>query len=90
MTFRVPSRLAYVVEQRDGGDTSVYLLHLPDGEPLSLRGSAALIWLLAADGEPDVPAAVAASVEHPDAEVEAATRAYLAYLVGAGLLEEMP
>lgn len=90
MRYRVPSRLAHVVMPGERGDLAVYLLKLPDGDPLALIGSAAAIWVVAADGASDVPAAVAAAVGRPTGDVDADVRGYLAYLLGEGLLEEVP
>ena len=59
MKYRIPPRLGYVVDDRTGQSPVVYLMRLPDGDPLVLRGSGGVIWALAADGVDDVPAALA-------------------------------
>jgi len=88
VTHLIPPRLGYVVNEPTGADPTlrVFLMHLPDGEPLALVGSAALIWALAADGEPDGPAALAELLSVPVDEIEDATRAYLDTLVVQALL----
>ena len=83
-TFTRPPRVAFVVPDLD--ELQVFLMHLPDGPPFVLKGSAALIWLAAADAEPDVAAAVAAAVGLPRGEVVAEVEGYLAELVAKGLL----
>lgn len=90
MTFRVPPRVGYVVHEPSPGDPTakVYLMHLPDGQPVVLAGSAALIWVVAAQGEQDVPATVAELLDEPLASVEETTRRYLVTLVAQGLLVE--
>lgn len=84
----MPRRLAYVFPEPAGGPLVVYLMHVPDGTPVVLRDSAALIWGVAADGEPDVVDAVAQLVGRPADEIAPDTRNYLADLVARGLLEE--
>lgn len=87
MTYRLPQRLAWVAPERQAdGPPLVYLMLLPDGLPLRFEGTGALIWLLAADGEPDVVASVAEATGEPVETVGAATREYLEYLVREGLL----
>lgn len=92
MRYRIPPRLGYVVHEPTPEDPTarVYLMHLPDGEPLMLAASAALIWALAADGEPEVPGALADLLGESVAEVGPATRTYLDTLVEQGLLTETP
>jgi len=89
VTYRVPPRLGYVVpDAPEGGPLVAFVMPLPDGPAVVLRNSAALIWALAADGEADVPAAVAEMVGRSLEEVGPATRDYLVDLVAQGLLEE--
>lgn len=86
MTYRVPSDLAWVLDETDDGTAAVlYLMHVPDGEPLVLTDTAALIWIFAAQGD-DVPTALAGVVEHSPADLSRTTDAYLVDLVGRGLL----
>lgn len=87
MTYQVPRRLAWNIPERGDDDPLVvYLMPLPDGPPLVLRGIAGLIWALAIDGEQDVPAAVAELLDQPLEEVRPVTLEFLADLVARGLL----
>lgn len=86
MTYRVPRRLARVVDDQSAGEPVVYLMQLPDGDPLILQGSGGLIWALAADGESDVPRAVARAVGVPVEEIVEEVGVFLADLVERGLL----
>ena len=91
IAYRIPPRLAHVVP--DGGDrlpSAVFLMRLPDGPPVVLHDSAAWIWLVAADGEPDVAAAVAELVGRPAAEMADEVNHFLDDLVGRGLIEVVP
>ncbi len=92
MTYRVPRRVAYVVEDpvESGATATVYLLRLPDGQPHALLDSAAVIWAVAAEGEPGVAAAVAELLGEPVEEIGAAVADYLGVLVAQGWLEEAP
>ena len=77
MRYQVPHRLAWVVQDGDGqAQPRLVLMKLPNGEPLLLEGSAALIWLLAGDTE-DVPRALAELVGRPVAEIADDTDAFL-------------
>ena len=87
MRYRVPPRLAHVIVEPDTEPPTVYLLQLPDGEPLILKGAGGIIWMLAADGADDVPAAVAAAFECPVETVADDVRHFLNELVTCGLLE---
>ena len=87
MSYGVPARLAYVIsEDQQEGPPVVFVMPLPDGPPQALEGSAALIWIVAAEGEDDVPAAVAEAVARPIAEIGEEVRSYLDHLVDTGLL----
>lgn len=91
MTWRRPTRVGFdIVPGTDTDPVTVYLLHLPDGEPQALRGSAALIWILAADGEPDVADALASLLGVARDDIAADVDAYLDVLVAQGWLEEGP
>lgn len=88
MSYRVPREVAHVVLDDDVGDTPpvVFLMKLPDGEPVVLAGSAAVIWSYAAQGAVDVCSAVAKIVSQPVEEVRPATLLFLSQLVAEGLL----
>lgn len=92
MRYRIPARVGYVVHEPtlEQPTATVYLLRLPDGQPLVLSGTAALIWVLAAEGEPNVPAALAELVGEALSTVESPTLSYLDNLVLQGLLTEAP
>jgi hypothetical protein len=51
--FRAPRRVAFVIPD-DRPAPEVFLMKLPDGPPVVLHGTSAVIWVLAADGERDV------------------------------------
>jgi len=91
MRYRIPHRLGWVVVPPKGEQpVAVYLMPLPDGDPHALFESAALIWTLAADGEADVAASLAELLSTPETELRDEVEDYLAHLVAAGLLEEVP
>lgn len=87
MRYRVPPRLAYVVDDQVAESPVVYLMQLPDGAPLVLQGSGGAIWALAADGVDDVPATLAAAVDNPIEQIRDDVDGFLAELVARGLLE---
>ena len=90
--YRVPARVAHVVldEALELPDT-VFLMNLPEGLPLVLSGSAAWIWLVAADGEADVAAVVAEIAGRARGDVVTDVERFLEELVGRGLLTvELP
>lgn len=84
MRFRVPASVAWltgdIVE-----DPNVYLMRVPDGRSLVLRGISAAIWLAAASGEDVVPT-IAASTGETEETVAADTLAFLDQLTHLGLL----
>ena len=91
--YRIPPRVAHVVSDGEPDlPEALFLMQLPDGTPQVLHGSAAWIWLLAVEGEPDVADAVAHLVGRPRHEVAADVESFLAELVSRGLLalEESP
>lgn len=88
MGYAIPDRLGWVVLPPDGEEkVAAYVMPLPDGDPRALHGTAALIWVLAADGDADVAAELAALLEVDVAEVREHVEEYLAELVASGLLE---
>ncbi len=89
--YRIPNRVAHVVPDGEPDlPEALFLMQLPDGPPQVLHGPAAWIWLVAADGEPDVADAVAHLAGRPRQEVAADVEQFLADLVSRGLLEEAP
>ncbi|AXG14072.1 PqqD family protein [Intrasporangium calvum] len=68
-------------------DPELYLMRLPDGPPVRLGGTAAVIWLVASAGEEDVVEAVARLVERDPVDIEPDVMTYLDLLVADGLLE---
>ena len=87
MKYLVPPRLGYVVDDRTKKSPVVYLMELPDGDPLVLQGSGGVIWALAADGVADVPAALATAVGRPVGEICEQVSNFLDDLVRRGLLQ---
>ena len=86
--YLVPKRVACVVADTEANlPKAVFLMQLPDGSPHVLQGSAAWIWLLATEGEPDVAGAVARVVGLTKQEVAADVEDFLYDLVSRGLLE---
>lgn len=83
--YSVPERVAHVERDADGLP-QVFLMRLPDGPPVALEGTAALIWTFATEGEADVAAAVARALELPREEIADDVEAYLVRLVESGLL----
>ncbi len=89
--YHIPKRVAFVVPDGEPDPPGiVFLMQVPDGLPQVLQNSAAWIWLVAAEGEPDVADAVAHLVGRARHEVAADVEVFLADLVGRGLLEEGP
>lgn len=91
MSYARPARLAYVEgDPADDDKERVYLLLLPDGRPVLLEGSAAVIWLTAAQGADDVGGAVAGRFGVPREKIEDEVISYLTVLCAQGLLEPLP
>lgn len=89
MSYRIPKRLGWVVlPPTDTDPVAAYLMPLPDGDPHALRGTAALIWTLAAEGEADVAGSLAELLDTPLDEVGEHVEEFLDELVSSGLLEE--
>ncbi|GAA6524419.1 hypothetical protein [Intrasporangium sp. DVR] len=97
MRFAVPRRVAYVMhgEPPEGSpqpspeNPELYLMRLPDGPPVMLSGTAAVIWLVASAGEEDVVDGVARLVAREPVEIEPDVLRYLDLLVVDGLLERL-
>lgn len=85
MPYDVPTRLAFVVPD-DVETPQVFLMPLPDGPPVVLHDISAVIWVLAADGEADVAAAVGEVVGVSPDEVEGDVAQHLEELVAKRLL----
>lgn len=85
-TYSVPERVAHVVRHEDG-ELQVFLMRLPDGPPVVLEGTGAMIWLHAVDGADDVATAVADLVGERRDVIEGDVEAYLVKLVETGLLD---
>ena len=83
--YSVPDRVAHVARD-DGGLPQVFLMRLPDGPPVALEGTAALIWTFAVEREEDVVAAVAEATGMDRADIVDDVEAYLVRLVETGLL----
>lgn len=92
MRYRVPRRVAHLVTESDVADSGsdalrVSLLSLPDGVPLALTETAALIWVIAAEGSENVVEDVARNAHQPVEAVRNDVEAFLRDLVGRRLLE---
>ncbi len=86
--YRVPWRVAYVVADEDSPSAgTVYLMTLPDGQPAVLRGSGAVIWMVAAEGDEDVAGTVAGLAGMTVEEVSADVERFIDELVTLGVLE---
>lgn len=84
MSYWPPSDLAWVFDEA-ADEPTLYLMHVPDGVPLVLTGTAALIWLFAVEGE-DVVQALTEVIADPPPDLAETTYAYLDDLVARGLL----
>lgn len=86
--YHVPRGVAHVVpDDEPDPPTKVFLMHLPDGPPVVLNDSAALIWLVAAEGEEDVAGAIGELVGRDAHEISADVTTFLRDLVAQGFLE---
>lgn len=70
-----------------GENPRIFVAPLPHGPIAVLDEVGALVWLAVVDGAVDVVATVAATTGHPVETVRADVEAFLADLVGRGLLE---
>lgn len=86
MSYRIPLRVAHLVDEDGEGDARVFLMPLPDGLPQVLEGSAAVIWLAVAEDGIAAPQEVAALFAGDPHEVLAGVRIFLAELASSGLL----
>lgn len=87
MTYTVPPRLAWQVDEEQD-ELVVYLMRLPNGEPVALEGVAALIWVAALEGE-DAVSIVAQATGEPRQGIESAVVNYLGELMEAGHLRQV-
>ena len=88
MRYAIPRTIAYVTDNElEPEDDRVYLVVLPDGRPVILDGSAAIIWRSAADGVADVPADVADLSGQDVEEIRPQVEGFLAEAVAHGLLD---
>lgn len=86
MTYEIPASVAWVA----GGDFidwdhNVYAMVLPDGEPVILEGTAAMAWLVIADGQPVVETMAELTATPPE-RVASDLSGFLADLADRGLL----
>lgn len=88
-TYRIADDVAWVsLEDLDlDGIPSAYVTRLPHGQPMTLEGSACLVWLALADGGTlDEIAAAAAAMSEADVDhVKSDVVTMVAGLVDAGL-----
>lgn len=87
MRYRVPAHVAWVQCDAPGEDAGVYAVDVGDGTPVVLKGTAELIWLVAAEGG-DLPDDVDGPEGSDPATVRAEVVAFADRLVSLGLLEE--
>ncbi|WP_432560125.1 hypothetical protein [Granulicoccus sp. GXG6511] len=88
--YAIPSDVAQVVLEPSGGnDLRVFVMRVPDGNPVALVGISAVIWLLAAEGDIDVVVSVAEAVNEPVAEIGPMIEVYLKDLADQGLLQRL-
>lgn len=90
MRFSLAPDIAYIVATDVVPDDGhVYVMAIPDGTPLSLDGSAALLFLAIVDGiDPWETAADVAGERTP--EIDASVDAFLAQLVALNILTSTP
>ncbi|WP_172191634.1 PqqD family protein [Actinomyces faecalis] len=90
MTYVPCRRVAHIEDC--GPEPVVYVAHVPDGSPVVLEGSAALIWQ-AAVGQPrpgdamEVTLRVSEKVGIPAEQIQGDVSEFLAQLIGDGYLE---
>lgn len=85
--YGIPHEVAHVIPDDEPDlPARVFLMQLPDGQPVVLDDSAALIWLLAAEGEEDLVGAMADLVGQQGHEIAADVTTFLDELVSRGLL----
>ncbi|MDO5501321.1 MAG: hypothetical protein Q4F67_16755 [Propionibacteriaceae bacterium] len=91
MTYALPDDLAWVLlEPTAEEELRVYLMPLPAGEPVCLRGAAGLIWVIAGEGDADVAVSVADSLGVDPAGIRGEVDTFLTDLVVRGLLVHGP
>lgn len=89
MRHVIPDHLGYLLDEDAGAEAVLHLMVLPDGRPVTLRGTAATIWALALETD-DVVGELAAMVGRARDEIAAETEDFLADLVLQGFLEPAP
>lgn len=92
MRYRIAQDVAWLLAEEIGSPADeVYLMRLPDGRPLVLAGSSALIWIVAADGG-DLPGAIAEATGLPAERIAADVTGFVETLVREGYLipESLP
>lgn len=89
--YRIPPRLAYVVTEGQAaaaqGGLRVALFPVPDGIPVALTDTAALIWLIAAEGSDNIVHDVALGAAQSADDIRSDVVAFVEDLVSRGLLE---
>lgn len=88
MSFAVPAHVAWCVDEEQD-DLAVYLMKLPHGDPVALKGVSALIWVAAVEGE-DVVSVVAAATGEDRQRVEPECLQHLDDLAESGYLRRLP
>ena len=86
MSHTIPANVGFVLDEDAGAEAVLHLMVLPDGRPVTLRGTAATIWALALETD-DVVGELAAMVGRPRADIAAETDAFVSDLVLQGFLQ---
>lgn len=87
MSYEIPPDVAWVYGQDViASDTAVYAMKVPDGSPVVLDSTAALIWLVVADGTSDPASTIADLTGEEPTAIGADVARYLDDLISRGLL----